>query len=274
MQSDLEALKAYFNPRPPRGGRLHLRLMSNCSRRYFNPRPPRGGRPMPLFRCRQRRKFQSTPSARRATVFDPNDVTFYAIFQSTPSARRATMLRAYPINCQKNFNPRPPRGGRLFAPYIAYCTNIFQSTPSARRATRDWILAQMAFVISIHALREEGDHSHNQGIENPRISIHALREEGDPLSVIFPVLIADFNPRPPRGGRQNFPFCYRISDGFQSTPSARRATKRDFGSAKETVCISIHALREEGDKWIFFQHWKHRISIHALREEGDWNPGI
>ena len=34
---------------------------------------------------------------------------------------------------------------------------------------------------------------------------------------------------------------------FLSTPSARRATDR-FGSSVETVRISIHALREEGDK--------------------------
>ena len=33
--------------------------------------------------------------------------------------------------------------------------------------------------------------------------------------------------------------------------------------------ISIHALREEGDKAAQALQAEHRISIHALREEGD-----
>ena len=56
---------------------------------------------------------------------------------------------------------------------------------------------------------------------------------------------------------------------FLSTPSARRATFRDvyhFGPPT----ISIHALREEGDRRQCRQRpsWT-SISIHALREEGD-----
>ena len=33
----------YFNPRPPRGGRLII-VSPTCCAFYFNPRPPRGGR--------------------------------------------------------------------------------------------------------------------------------------------------------------------------------------------------------------------------------------
>ena len=82
--------------------------------------------------------------------------------------------------------------------------------------------------ISIHALREEGDiHSkihHKKGI---RISIHALREEGDLRYTSLKVRCRYFYPRPPRGGR---PFGVVYSTGsaqFLSTPSARRATKKD-----------------------------------------------
>ena len=56
---------------------------------------------------------------------------------------------------------------------------------------------------------------------------------------------------------------------FLSTPSARRATctRFYFGSGQ---CISIHALREEGDRQLpRRRHQHHPISIHALREEGD-----
>ena len=57
----------------------------------------------------------------------------------------------------------------------------------------------------------------------------------------------DFYPRPPRGGRH--------------------------GVCPERQCvnaISIHALREEGDKGDgLINYTDNEISIHALREEGD-----
>ena len=81
------------------------------------------------------------------------------------------------------------------------------------------------YVISIHALREEGDPGF-QGSENPQssISIHALREEGDILNI----------------------WLKNTWVIFLSTPSARRATiaSCDFTGFP---LISIHALREEGD---------------------------
>ena len=59
-------------------------------------------------------------------------------------------------------------------------------------------------MISIHALREEGDERHLYPPCNQHISIHALREEGD--------LLGDSG----MGARFQ----------FLSTPSARRATRR------------------------------------------------
>ena len=83
-----------------------------CYPLYFNPRPPRG----------ERRR--SEHSKTRATIF-----------QSTPSARRATLTTVSIQNQDCHFNPRPPRGERLVL-YLVCCTSgIFQSTPSARRAT-------------------------------------------------------------------------------------------------------------------------------------------
>ena len=60
-----------------------------------------------------------------------------------------------------------------------------------------------------------------------------------------------------------------MSEVFLSTPSARRAT--DCGNALSGLFrISIHALREEGDRQFLFRlHCILQISIHALREEGD-----
>ena len=149
--------------------------------------------------------------------------------------------------------------------------------------------------ISIHALREEGD-AFFLAIAVPPflISIHALREEGDFCLGADAGRQVDFYPRPPRGGRQMDVALYAIESGFLSTPSARRATvsrprRRSRGS------ISIHALREEGDRigcadalgnGVFLStpsarratRRQHRapgvpgISIHALREEGDLAP--
>ena len=102
-------------------------------------------------------------------------------------------------------------------------------------------------LISIHALREEGDQASNRasGLRwyfyprpprggRPRvqvvavsaviISIHALREEGDTAAVIMPYVISK----------------------FLSTPSARRATGAMVAGWFQ-FDISIHALREEGD---------------------------
>ena len=56
---------------------------------------------------------------------------------------------------------------------------IFLSTPSARRATVAPQRRMAAAVISIHALREEGDALVAEFVESHYISIHALREEGD-----------------------------------------------------------------------------------------------
>ena len=148
-------------------------------------------------------------------------------------------------------------------------TNLFLSTPSARRATY-------------------GSCSHRS---SGMISIHALREEGDYFTSCLPSPQKDFYPRPPRGGRRRkalpYNFHWKISihalreEGdqhsgtggpslrkFLSTPSARRATDLNFCR----FCffpISIHALREEGDIRRKDRPVRKRISIHALREEGD-----
>ena len=57
-------------------------------------------------------------------------------------------------------------------------------------------------IISIHALREEGDLCVRYSTQLPiRISIHALREEGDKTTLPAVCLLLYFYPRPPRGGR-------------------------------------------------------------------------
>ncbi len=169
-----------------------------------------------------------------------------------------------------HFYPRPPRGGRPGKPCCTLSYGEFLSTPSARRATAHVGFRHRRIVISIHALREEGDRSRcilyasayhfyprpprggRQTVCHPErmrrfISIHALREEGDSIDRVDCSSCGHFYPRPPRGGR-------RDAGPFQLIGQ----------------CISIHALREEGDRsWHSCLSAPARISIHALREEGD-----
>ena len=101
----------HFNPRPPRGGRPSCTISSKPLLINFNPRPPRGGRPVMQDGLNRYVKFQSTPSARRATQSSCL-VSLALQFQSTPSARRATRRIINQLRTIINFNPRPPRGGR------------------------------------------------------------------------------------------------------------------------------------------------------------------
>ena len=79
-------------------------------------------------------------------------------------------------------------------------------------------------IISIHALREEGDTLATTLAKTYKISIHALREEGDFSRRTESFGKTDFYPRPPRGGR--------LMQGLNLIQGKN---------------ISIHALREEGD---------------------------
>ena len=81
-------------------------------------------------------------------------------------------------------------------------------------------------LISIHALREEGDEKDARGGTRYRISIHALREEGDAYEPDRQRPRADFYPRPPRGGRRMDGADRHRNEEFLSTPSARRATAK------------------------------------------------
>ena len=148
------------------------------------------------------RIFLSTPSARRATLTSrlsdlEQQISIHALreegdaaqheheghrgrFLSTPSARRATRFGAYHLYFWAYFYPRPPRGGRR----------------------QIWFIISVKMIISIHALREEGDAAAPTGCLCAKISIHALREEGD-----FALAV-----------------CVITHLLFLSTPSARRAT--------------------------------------------------
>ena len=101
---------------------------------------------------------------------------------------------------------------------------LFLSTPSARRATDRMPLRSKTYLISIHALREEGDSLFSStSTQTGRISIHALREEGDldPSQSLRGVRIS----------------IHALREEGDLPEKDRQAVRS----------ISIHALREEGD---------------------------
>ena len=102
-------------------------------------------------------KFLSTPSARRAT-FVIFVITPFGIFLSTPSARRATRELLKYTNQATNFYPRPPRGGRPSSPVMFAALNAdFYPRPPRGGRRHESLVRVVVLLISIHALREEGD---------------------------------------------------------------------------------------------------------------------
>ena len=218
--------RLYFNPRPPRGERLPASSWRKDPKANFNPRPPRGERLNFKITVHFCRRFQSTPSARRATPRLMRLRTPRHRFQSTPSARRATRRKSNAIRkayisihalreesdghgpglrpCRQNFNPRPPRGER-------HATGFTRTT---------------SFPISIHALREESDN----------------------LSITSGEASENFNPRPPRGERRLTVSTMALRmQNFNPRPPRGERPPASVHTAQQAI-ISIHALREESDE--------------------------
>ena len=109
----------------------------------------------------------------------------------------------------------------------------FLSTPSARRATHADVLRLELYQISIHALREEGDHcfvpsrlillvflstpsarratfSKLLKVDFTEISIHALREEGDS-----------------KNGEKHLRFCFIIKRSAQIWKSLSKNIRKN-----------------------------------------------
>ena len=169
-------------------------------------------------------------------------------FLSTPSARRATSPAPGMSCTQHNFYPRPPRGGRRPSFFdIRGGGNFYPRPPrGGRRPTPP------------------------PGAANRLISIHALREEGDlsiSLLALWPLLfLSTPSARRATVGPQYQCRCNRL---FLSTPSARRATV--YPSYQPRVTLNFYPRPPRGGRrdYPVSPAWSKPISIHALREEGD-----
>ena len=215
----------------------------------FYPRPPRGG---------------------RQWFFDGISEPFDF---STPALRVVgDHFSTVPTTTATNFYPRPPRGGRRDTRILlAQARGYFYPRPPRGGRLVYTLFDRGHSVISIHALREEGDNCGSLSTASvlyfyprpPRggrrleclrhlvcmpISIHALREEGDSSCQFLVVLLDLFLSTPSARRATSAASASALGvSRFLSTPSARRATTDNKSVLFETLGISIHALREEGD---------------------------
>ena len=243
----------------------------NRAPNYFYPRPPRGGRPDKSSLAGNRLQIsihalreEGDPGAGPQEVH--GSISIHALREEgdRPSRlRRATGAYFYPRPprggrlsastsgaAALNFYPRPPRGGRRDTGAMDGVWDLFLSTPSARRATTTFSKGRTRTMISIHALREEGDEAAAENAAKLKISIHALREEGDTVT--------------DEEGQ--------TSEVFLSTPSARRATSDCSGQKRTAKDFYPRPPRGGRPHIIQIVDMLDIISIHALREEGDQAP--
>ena len=100
-------------------------------------------------------------------------------------------------------------------------------------------------LISIHALREEGDcRTASPELQSRLISIHALREEGDYWLRFSRVLVVKFLSTPSaRRATKRQPHDWRTDPVFLSTPSARRATLSAHCLTRTILFLSTPSAR-------------------------------
>ena len=146
-----------------------------------------------------------------------------------------------------NFNPRPPRGGRLGGVFVNLSKWIFQSTPPARGATLvlGWLWRDFEY-FNPRPPRGGRPPGAPTPIGTFGISIHAPREGGDVFFLGKLPQHCRFQSTPPARGATADTVTANKSILFQSTPPARGATMM-FRPLAQLMWISIHAPREGGD---------------------------
>ena len=144
-----------------------------------------------------------------------------------PRPPRGGRRRAPPCTPRSagDFYPRPPRGGRRKSGFSRVGVTHFYPRPPRGGRRRRTVGKCASELISIHALREEGDGKLFCGECGTAIFLSTPSARRATGVAVFP----------------------EQTSTFLSTPSARRATSGHSDSTAD-IAISIHALREEGDQ--------------------------
>ena len=148
-------------------------------------------------------------------------------FLSTPSARRATRLVIDDVLIKINFYPRPPRGGRRPQAMVKRHKANFYPRPPRGGRRADGPSGLRAGIISIHALREEGDVPKYMRLEISKrfLSTPSARR----ATFLHSAGVKSFTFLSTPSARRATPEIEDELDAeiiFLSTPSARRATAK------------------------------------------------
>mgnify|MGYP006913609227 CR=1 FL=1 len=220
--------------------------MSEMTGMNFYPRPPRGGRHHLSYDLNDCILFLSTPSARRATAYDLT-MTYPIVdfYPRPPRGGRRAAVRQQPRGDAISIHALREEGDLELDPWCE-ALETFLSTPSARRATcRPLGLSVRQEFLSTPSARRAT--ARIRAAKRRRmISIHALREEGDAKTKHSSERWRNFYPRPPRGGRRPCGCSISTTTDFYPRPP-RGGRLYPHGRCHPDDDISIHALREEGD---------------------------
>ena len=173
--------------------------------------------------CWHCREFQSTPSLRKVTSVYSVFLQI-AKFQSTPSLRKVTNIHVHLYRVTIiSIHTFLTEGDVDYLDRLTVDL-LFQSTPSLRKVTM-WRWIRIAVKpISIHTFLTEGDQHIGQTDTTPE----------------------NFNPHLPYGRWQQLQCHWLLVLRFQSTPSLRKVTQRQWPNGL-LVQISIHTFLTEGD---------------------------
>ena len=125
--------------------------------------------------------------------------------------------------------------------------------------------------ISIHALRVEGDRGVRDKRDSVCISIHALRVEGDISVCLFATYPKDFYPRPPGGGRRRSSTRTRPRCNFYPRPPGGGRPLFAFGISTSLRFLSTpsgwRATAKTDKVFICFCAKGRRICLFKTRKE-------
>ncbi len=221
---------------------------------YFNPRPPRRGR----LNCTPQRYskfiFQPTPPAQGATVGLPLAGPARGDFNPRPP-RRGRLLKNQNMMIMAKISTHAPRAGGDSCSWVMQLMGVTIST-HAPRAGGDvliCIVPSSISSISTHAPRAGGDPSHPAPTFRPAEYFNPRPpRRGRPL--IQGSLSdgqRDFNPRPPRRGRPGAYWRPHMGTRDFNPRPPRRGRLQEVIMPAVCLMISTHAPRAGGDWFVY-----------------------
>ena len=239
----------------------------------FYPRPPRGGRLLVAQCILNAAEFLSTPSARRATCSGRRPHPAWTDFYprpprgGRPSERRAAraplQISIHALREEGDFSGRVSPSGSL----------IFLSTPSARRATK-FLHGIESEVLDFYPRPPRGGRPATTSPRGSQSYFYPRPPRGGrPSGNGAPEICVQFLSTPSARRATSFSrVALRVPSIFLSTPSARRATSTPARRRSWLIYFYPRPPRG-GRRYTSASHWRDiDISIHALREEGDRDP--